>query len=429
MRTLLVAPGAALARTPVVPAGQDAPRPTARPGVPSSARTSRARWTRPGPRSPVPGPRRPDGWTSATTSPASRCGQEHRDRAFADPRAARSGRAGGGPGAGCGPRPAPHRRTVGTLAIALRQRARPGRPVRPADRGAARASGWWRTWPRTRRTGAVFVTSVRTGEVWRSERRPVERVGASGPGRERSVRPRTRLAGRRCSMSAWPWFPQAKGTGRPNAGPLGAGDLPPRRSGRSSPGASPPGDGPHLLGDLGHAPDGTLLRLRRARRDGVPAPTGSSRARAAGPAAHLRQPADAGGRHGRQDAAGPRLDARPLRAAALHAGGTPTRCAPGDLVTAGNRRAGAVAGRAPRGAERHRQPRAGPALALARRPAITRWTVLARGPELADPTHVVTRAPEARWPCRQRLGTVHRRGSGQARRAAGEPPPAQAGSH
>ncbi len=163
-------------------------------------------------------------------------------------------------------------------------------------------------------TGAVFVSSVRTGEVWRerdgrwsawAHPAPVG-SGAFALGLDPRRQHAARGGGR---GSAGRGLPE----GRP--GPVLAGDVRARRWGRG-PAAGPARRRTSPPGRPGARARRDGVRLGRARRHGVPAAPGGERPRGSGPGSHLRQPADAGAHRGRRNAARSGLDARPLRAAA-----------------------------------------------------------------------------------------------------------------
>ncbi len=140
------------------------------------------------------------------------------------------------------------------------------------------------------RTGAVFVSSVRTGEMWRGHDgawRAWAHPAAKGSGAfALGLDAQRRLL--QVSVAA---VPQSEGFRKADEGRsalvtyrLEDGTEVARRE--------PPGDGPGRR---------DRARLRRAGRDRVPPGAGWQRARGAGSGAHLRQPADARARGGRQD--------------------------------------------------------------------------------------------------------------------------------
>ena len=238
------------------------------------------------------------------------------------------------------------------------------------------------------RTGDVFVSSVRTGEVWR-------RVGGgwtswAHPAPERSGAFALGLDAQRGLLHVSVGVvPQSEGYRKSDEGRSALVTY------RVEDGAElarrgPPGEGPHLLGDLTVTPDGTVLvsdalagtvlRLRPGRaalEPLVPPHTFSS------PQTPVL---GADGKTVLVPDWTLGLFALPL------AGGTPEPVlGPDDLVTGGIDGLVAVPGGllavqngivVPRLVRLWLDPQG-------RR--ITRWTVVARGPELADPTHVVVR--------------------------------------
>ena len=252
------------------------------------------------------------------------------------------------------------------------------------------------------RTGAVFVSSVRTGEVWRHASggwRPWVRPAPAGNGAFALGLD----AGRRVLHVSVGVVPQTEGYRKADEGRstlvtyrLDDGAELARRE--------PPGEGPHLLGDLTVTPDGTVLvsdalagTVLRLRAGGaVLEPLVPPHAFASPQTPAL----SADGRSVLVPDWTLGLFAVPL------AGGSPEPVAgPGDLVTGGIDGLVAVSGGllavqngivTPRLVRLWLEPDG-------RR--ITRWTVLARGPALADPTHVVT----------GRAGALAVAGSGWAR--------------
>ena len=188
-------------------------------------------------------------------------------------------------------------------------------------------------------------------------------------------------------------------------------------------GCVPPGDGPHLLGDLGLGPDGTVF-VSDARAGTVyRLRPGAGALEALVPDHTFASPqtpvltADGGTLLVPDWTLG--LFALPL------SGGEPRPLrGPGDLVTAGIDGLAPAPGGLVAVQNGIVQPRV---IRLWLSPdgrAITRWAVLGRGPDLGDPTHVVATRQGRAGAHRQRLGTVHRR----RRAAPGRTPgPAAAG--
>lgn len=237
-------------------------------------------------------------------------------------------------------------------------------------------------------TGAVFVTSVRTGEVWRRNDGRWRAWAHPAPAGSGAFALALDPVRKRLSVSVAA-VPQAEGYRKENAdhsalvtSPLGAPAEVTRRS--------PPGDGPHLLGDLGLAPDGTLYAAD-ARAGTV------SRLR---PGAAELEPLVPEHTFASPQTPVVATDGRTLLvpdwtlglfAVPLSAPGGELRPlrAPDDLVTAGIDGLALAPGGLIAVQNGIVQPRV---IRLWLSPdglAIVRWTVLARGPELGDPTHVV----------------------------------------
>lgn len=238
-------------------------------------------------------------------------------------------------------------------------------------------------------TGAVFVSSVRTGEVWRE--RDGRWSGWAHPAQVGSGAFALGLDPRRKILHVTvASVPQAEGYQKADQGQsslvtFALGDA---AGGRR---LVPPGDGPHLLGDMGLGPDGTVF-VSDARAGTVyRLRPGASGLEALVPDHTFASPQtpvlSADGRTLLVPDWTLGLFALPL------SGGEPRPLlGPGDLVTAG------IDGLAPapdglvavqNGIV---QPRV---IRLWLSPdgrAITRWAVLGRGPDLGDPTHVVTTA-------------------------------------
>jgi hypothetical protein len=235
------------------------------------------------------------------------------------------------------------------------------------------------------RTGAVFVSSVRTGEVWRGVGgawRAWAHPAAAGSGAfALGLDAQRRLL--HVGVGA---VPQAEGFQKVDQGRsalvtyrLDDGAEIARRT--------PPGDGPHLLGDMTITPDGTVLvsdalagtlyRLapgRGALESLVPAHAfASPQTPALAPdGTTLLVPDWTLG-----------LFALPL------GGGVPQPVAgPDDLVTGGIDGLLAVPGGLVAVQNGIVQPRVIRLWLAPDGRRVTRWTVLARGPELGDPTHV-----------------------------------------
>ncbi|MGZ6069565.1 MAG: hypothetical protein ACXWK8_00025 [Myxococcaceae bacterium] len=235
-------------------------------------------------------------------------------------------------------------------------------------------------------SGAVFVSSVRTGEVWRERDGRWSAWAHAAP--VGSAAFALGLDPRRSTLHvAVAAVPQAEGYRKADQGQsslvtFALGDA---AEGRR---LVPPGDGPHLLGDMGLGPDGTVF-VSDARAGTVyRLRPGASALEALVPDQTFASPQtpvltlDGGTLLVPDWTLG--LFALPL------SGGKPRPLrAPGDLVTAG------IDGLAPapggllavqNGIVQQRVIR------LWLSPdgrAITRWVVLGRGPDLGDPTHVV----------------------------------------
>ena len=236
------------------------------------------------------------------------------------------------------------------------------------------------------RTGDVFVSSVRTGEVWRH----------TGSGWRRWAHPAPAGsgafalgidAGRRLLHVSVGVVPQSEGFRNSEEGRSALVTY------RLADGAElarhePPGEGRHLLGDLTVTRDGTILVSDALAGTVLRLRPGGERLEALAPAHTFASP--------QTPALGPNgktilvpdwtlgLMALPL------AGGTPEPVrGPDGLVTGGIDGLVAVEGGAFAVQNGIVVPRLVRLWLDPEGRQITRWTVLARGPDLADPTHVV----------------------------------------
>ncbi len=359
--------------------------------MPSRARTRRARSTRPGARSAVHALRHLDGWTSTTTSGASKHGSATSNRAFEVLQAVS---AAGLPNdwAADHDLDALHTDPRWTPLLARVEAARAPVAIGGRQRAVSPELALVEDLAKDPATGAVFVSSVRTGEVWR------ERGGRwsawAHPAPVGSGAFALGLDPRRKTLHvAVGAVPQAEGYRKADQGQsalvtFALGDA---AEGRR---LVPPGDGPHLLGDMGLGPDGTVF-ISDARAGTVyRLRPGASALEALVPDHTFASPqtpvltADGGTLLVPDWTLG--LFALPL------SGGEPWPLrAPGDLVTAGIDGLALIPGGLVAVQNGIVQPRV---IRLWLSPdgrAITRWAVLGRGPDLGDPTHVVATAEGA----------------------------------
>jgi hypothetical protein len=236
------------------------------------------------------------------------------------------------------------------------------------------------------RTGAVFVSSVRTGEVWRK---------ASGAWRS-WARPAPAGSGafalgldptRRVLHVSVGVVPQTAGYRKADEGRSA---LVTYRldDGEELARLEPPGDGPHLLGDMTVTPDGTVLISDALAGTVFRLRAGASTLEPLAPSHVLANPQTPALSPDGRSVLVPDwtlgLFAMPL------AGGAPEPvAAPADLATAGIDGLLGVPGGLLAVQNGIVVPRL---VRLSLTPdgrRISRWSVLARGPALADPTHVV----------------------------------------
>lgn len=238
-----------------------------------------------------------------------------------------------------------------------------------------------------RATGAVFVTSVRTGEVWRRGEGRWSAWAHPAPAGSGAfalaLDPSRKVL--HVSVAA---VPQAEGFRKEDDGRSA---LVTYRLGDPAEGVrhAPPGEGPHLLGDLGLGPDGTLY-ASDARSGTVYRLRSGKGALEALVLEHTfaspQTPVVAA------DGRSLLVPDWTLGLFALPLGGGQPRPlgAPGDLVTAGIDGLALAPGGLVAVQNGIVQPRVIRLWLSSDGQTITRWTVLARGPELGDPTHVVT---------------------------------------
>ncbi len=235
-------------------------------------------------------------------------------------------------------------------------------------------------------TGAVLVSSVRTGEVWRGREARWTAWAHPAPTGSGAFALALDPARKTLHVSVGA-VPQAEGFRKEDAGRSALVTYP---LARPAEGARrvPPGDGPHLLGDLGLAPDGTLFAADARAGTVYRLRPGSAALEPLVPDHSFASPQTpvfaADGRTLLVPDWTLGLFALPL------SGGEPFPLgAPGDLVTAGIDGLALAPGGLVAVQNGIVQPRV---IRLWLSPdgrAITRWTVIARGPELGEPTHII----------------------------------------
>lgn len=236
------------------------------------------------------------------------------------------------------------------------------------------------------KTGAVYVSSVRTGEVWRRREggwRPWARPAPTGSGAFALGLD----AARRVLHVSVGAVPQTDGYRKADEG---RSSLVTYRldDGRQLARLEPAGEGPHLLGDMTVTPEGTVL-VSDALGGTVFSlrPGGSSLDPLVPPHAFASPQTPALSADGKSVLV---PDWTLGLFAVPAAGGAPVPvAAPGDLVTAGIDGLVAVPGGLLAVQNGIVTPRLVRLWLAPDGRRITRWTVLARGPALADPTHVV----------------------------------------
>jgi hypothetical protein len=236
------------------------------------------------------------------------------------------------------------------------------------------------------RTGAIFVSSVRTGEVWRK---------ASGAWRS-WARPAPAGSGafalgldpaRRVLHVSVGVVPQTEGYRKADEGKSALVTYR-LEDGRELARLEPAGEGPHLLGDMTVTPDGTVLVSDAVAGTVFRLRAGSSALEPLVPPHVFANPQTPALSPDGRSVLVPDwtlgLFAMPV------AGGAPEPvAAPADLVTAGIDGLLAVPGGLLAVQNGIVAPRLVQLWLTTDGRRITRWTVLARGPALADPTHVV----------------------------------------